>query len=74
MIKPWCYIHTLLAGPPKQFATLCGLMFSSLAFFFYLVSVYERKVRAAALLIHMHAGACAEAPCGPCTCADTRAA
>lgn len=33
-----------VGGPPKQFATLCGLMFSSLAFFFYLVSVYERKL------------------------------
>ncbi len=32
-------------GPPKQFAALCGTMFSALAFFFFLVYKHEYKVR-----------------------------
>mmetsp|Transcript_38079 Transcript_38079/g.84818 ORF Transcript_38079/g.84818 Transcript_38079/m.84818 type:complete len:945 (+) Transcript_38079:211-3045(+) len=33
-----------IAGPPKQFATLCGIMFSAMASFFYLMEVHEWKL------------------------------
>ncbi|KAG2497195.1 hypothetical protein HYH03_004784 [Edaphochlamys debaryana] len=33
-----------IAGPPKQFASLCGLMFSTLSFFFFMVSIHEDKL------------------------------
>ena len=35
---------TPIAGPPKQFAALCGIMFCTLAVLFYLLTVDNSKL------------------------------
>ncbi|KAG2443533.1 hypothetical protein HXX76_001885 [Chlamydomonas incerta] len=47
------------AGPPKQFAALCGVMFSTLAFFFYLMHVHEEKLNIVGLSFTCALGAAA---------------
>lgn len=49
-------LHT---GPPKQFAALCGVMFSTLAFFFYLMHVHEEKLNIVGLSFTCALGAAA---------------
>lgn len=40
------------AGPPKQFAAFCGIMFSGLAMLFFIV---DQKVGRGGLLVALHA-------------------
>lgn len=48
-----------VAGPPKQFAAFCGLMFSTLAAFFHLVAEHEQSLKAVGLSFTCALGAAA---------------
>ncbi|KAG2453177.1 hypothetical protein HYH02_002501 [Chlamydomonas schloesseri] len=49
---------SFVAGPTKQFAAMCGLSLAALAFFFFLVSVYEEKLVNVGLAFTCALGAC----------------